>query len=176
MACTTCSSGSIGPRYWPAPLGRLLILSSKSHSKTFVQQVEAILPEGVQLGQVDFWFQDEMRIAQRGTQTRLWARKGTRLRVVRPQQLQSQSQSQSVYIFGAMCAQCDAAVGLVLHFANTQTMALHLKAISQAVPPGRHAVLVLDQAGGHTIPKLPQLSNLSLLTLPPGSPDLNPAE
>ena len=110
-----------------------------------------MLPEGVQLNQVDIWFQDEMRIGQRGTQTRLWARKGTRPRVVR------QQQSESAYIFGAVCPQCDAAVGLVLPFANTQTMALHLEAVSQAIPPGRHAILVLDKAGWHTTPKLPQL-------------------
>ena len=129
-----------------------------------------MLPSGVRLEQVDIWFQDEMRIGQRGTQTRLWARKGTRPRVVR------QQQSESAYIFGAVCAQRDAAVGLVLPFANTQTMALHLEAISQAVPPGRHALLVLDQAGWHTTPKLPQLPNVSLLSLPAGSPELNPAE
>src|SRR6476660_5835143 len=99
-----------------------------------------------------------MRIGQRGTQTRLGARKGTRPRVVR------QQQSESAYIFGAVCPQWDAAVGLVLPFANTQTMALHLQAVSQAVPPDRHAVL--DQAGWHTTPKLPQLPNISLLSLP----------
>ena len=111
-----------------------------------------------------------MRIGQRGTQTRLWARMGTRPRVVR------QQQSESAYIFGAVCPQGDAAVGLVLPFANTQTMALHLEAVSQAVPPGRHAVLMLDQAGWHTTPKLPQFPNVSLLSLPAGSPELNPAE
>jgi len=113
----------------------MLIRPSKPHSKKFVQQVEAILPEGVQLGQVDIWFQDEMRIGKRGTQTRLWARKGTRPRAVQ----QQQSESESAYIFGAVCPQWDAAVGLVLPFANTQTMALHIEAVSQAVPPGRHA-------------------------------------
>jgi hypothetical protein len=51
-----------------------------------------------------------------------------------------------------------------------------IEAVSQAVPPGRHAVLVLDQAGWHTTPKLPQLPNVSLLSLPAGSPELNPAE
>jgi transposase len=132
--------------------------------------VQAVLPPEVHIEQVDIWFQDEMRIGQRGTQTRLWARKGTRPRVVR------QQQSESAYIFGAVCPQCDVAVGLVLPFANTQTMALHLEAISLAVPPGRHAVLILDQAGWHTTLKLPQLPNLSLLTLPAGSPELNPAE
>jgi transposase len=96
--------------------------------------------------------------------------KGTRPRVVR------QQQSESAYIFGAVCPRCDTAVGLVLPFANTQTMAFHLEAISLAVPPGRHAVLILDQAGWHTTLKLPQLPNLSLLMLPAGSPELNPAE
>ncbi len=116
------------------------------------------------------WFQDEMRIGQRGTQTRIWARRGTRPRVVR------QQQSESAYIFGAVCAQHDAAVGLVLPFANTQTMALHLHEISHAVAPGRHALVILDQAGWHTTPKLPQFSNITLLSLPAGSPELNPAE
>ncbi len=111
-----------------------------------------------------------MRIGQRGTQTRRWARKGTRPRVVR------QQQSELAYIFGAVCLRCNTAVGLVLPFANTQTMALHLEAISLAVPPGRHAVLVLDQAGWHTTPKLPQSPNVSLLSLPAGSPEPNPAE
>jgi transposase len=124
----------------------------------------------VPLAQVEIWFQDEMRIGQRGTQTRIWARKGTRPRVVR------QQQSESADIFGAVCPQRDAAIGLVLPYANTQTMALHLDEISQAIPAGRHALLVLDQAGWHTTAKLPQFPNLSLLLLPAGSPELNPTE
>jgi hypothetical protein len=96
--------------------------------------------------------------------------KGTRPVVVR------QQQSESAYIFGAVCPQCDAVVGLVLPYANTQTMALHLEAVSQAVAPGRHAVLVLDQTGWYTIPKLPQFPNVSLLSLPAGSLELNPAK
>jgi transposase len=111
-----------------------------------------------------------MRIGQRGTLTRIWARRGARPRVVR------QQQSESAYIFGAVCAQRDAAIGLVLPYANTKTMALHLEAVSQAIPAGRHAVLVLDRAGWHTTQKLPQFPNVSLLPLPAGSPELNPTE
>jgi transposase len=48
--------------------------------------------------------------------------------------------------------------------------------VSEAVPTGRHAVLVLDRAGWHTTNKLPHFPNLSLLPLPAGSPELNPAE
>jgi hypothetical protein len=102
------------------------------------------------------WFQDEKRIGQRGTLTRIWARKGTRPRIVR------QQQSESAYIFGAVCAQRDAAVGIVLPYANTKTMTLHLQEISQA--------------GWHTTPKLPQFPNIMLLPLPAGSPELNPTE
>ena len=43
----------------------------KAKIKKFVQQVEAVLPIGLRLEQVDIWLQDEMRIGQRGTQTRL---------------------------------------------------------------------------------------------------------
>lgn len=111
-----------------------------------------------------------MRIGQRGTQTRIWARKGTRPRVVR------QQQSESAYIFGAVCPRQDSAVGLVLPHADTQAMAHHLEAVSRAIPAGRHAVLLLDRAGWHTTPKLPQWHNLSLLPLPTGSPELNSAE
>jgi transposase len=35
---------------------------------------------------------------------------------------------------------------------------------------------VLDQAGWHTTPKLPKFPNVSLLSLPAGSFELNPAE
>jgi len=36
---------------------------------------------------VDFWFQDEARLGQQNTTTRLWAERGTRPRAVKQQQL-----------------------------------------------------------------------------------------
>ena len=55
-------------------------------------------------------------------------------------------------------------------------MIAHLDEISRAVAPGAHAVLVMDGAGYHekAITSLP--SNISLLTLPAYSPELNPVE
>jgi transposase len=64
----------------------------------------------------------------------------------------------------------------VLPYANTKTMALRLEAVSHAIPAGRHAVMVLDQAGWDTTQKPPQFPNMSLLPLPAGSPELNPTE
>lgn len=61
-------------------------------------------------------------------------------------------------------------------YAKAQTMVVHLEAGSQAVPPGRHAVILLDQEGWHTTLKLPHFPNVSLLSLPAGSPELNLAE
>nr|WP_246716288.1 hypothetical protein [Aurantimonas sp. DM33-3] len=39
----------------------------------------------------------------------------------------------------------------------------HLKEISLAVDPGTHAVLILDQAGWHTTPKLVVPANITLM-------------
>lgn len=52
----------------------------------------------------------------------------------------------------------------------------HLGEISQEVDPGAHAVLILDQAGWHSTPKLIIPDNITLLFLPPRSPELNPVE
>ncbi len=55
-------------------------------------------------------------------------------------------------------------------------MALHLREISRAVEPGAHAVVIVDQAGWHMSMKLAVPDNITLLPLPPRSPELNPVE
>ena len=59
---------------------------------------------------------------------------------------------------------------------NTAAMALHLAEISRTVTPGAHAVLLLDQAGWHLSAKLDVPDNITLMPLPPKSPELNPVE
>lgn len=66
---------------------------------------------------MDIWFQDEMRVGQQGTLTRLWAPTGTRPRVVRQQHYAY------TYVFGAVCPARDEAVGLILPQVNTAAMA-----------------------------------------------------
>lgn len=80
------------------------------------------------------------------------------------------------YIFGAICPQKGKGAGLVLPYCDTSSMDQHLQEISQAVDPGAHAVLILDQAGWHATPKLKVPHNITLLFLPPRSPELNPVE
>jgi transposase len=55
-------------------------------------------------------------------------------------------------------------------------MQWHLEEISSQVAPGAHAVLIQDQAGWHTTKKLAVPENITLLPLPPRSPELNPVE
>jgi transposase len=67
-------------------------------------------------------------------------------------------------------------------FADTRAMNAHLAEIARTVAPGAHAilvlvlVLVLDGAGWHGAGALIVPDNLSLVTLPPYAPELDPIE
>ena len=113
---------------------------------------------------------DEARIGQKNKITRRWARRGTRPSAPRDQR------TSSAYIFGAICPAEGKGAALVLSRCTTPAMALHLAEISQAVAPGAHAVVLLDQAGWHTTAKLPIPINITLMPLPAKSPELNPVE
>jgi DDE superfamily endonuclease len=102
--------------------------------------------------------------------TRVWARRGTRPRAPRDRRYAW------AYLFGAVCPERAVGAGLVLPSANTEAMSLHLQEISRQVTPGAHAVLVLDGAGWHGAAALVVPHNLTLLPLPPYSPELNPIE
>ena len=61
--------------------------------------------------------------------------------------------------------------------ATAETTGLHLAEIGRNVAPGAHALLVLDGAGWHRSgKKLTVPDNITLLPLPPYSPELNPVE
>jgi hypothetical protein len=120
---------------------------------------------------LEIWFQDEARVGQQGTLTRVWARRGTRPRAPRDRRYAW------AYLFGAVCPERAVGAGLVLPFANAEAMNLHLQEVSRHVAPGAHAVLVLDGAGWHGLAALGEVPrNLTLLPLPRYSPELNPVE
>ena len=83
----------------------------------------------------------------------------------------------STYIFGAICPARATGAAMIMPYANTAAMNLHLQEISAEVAPGAHAVLVCDGAGWHQKgKKLVVPNNITLLRLPPYSPELNPME
>ena len=120
---------------------------------------------------IELWWQDEARVGQQGTLTRIWAERGSRPRAPRDQRYDW------AYLFGAVCPARDTGTALVLPVADGEAMNLHLAEISRNVTPGAHAVIWLDGAGWHqTGGKLNVPDNISLLKLPPYSPELNPVE
>ena len=55
-------------------------------------------------------------------------------------------------------------------------MQVNIDMIAAAVTSGKHPVLVVDRAAWHVTAKLRMPKNLSILPLPPYSPELNPVE
>ena len=75
-----------------------------------------------------------------------------------------------------MCPARDAGVALVMTRIDTAAMNLFLVELSQAVTSGAHGIVLMDKAGWHTASELRVPENLSLVFLPPYSPELNPIE
>ncbi len=135
-------------------------------SPPFVQRVKQQHPEQ----QVEVWFQDEARFGQQGTLTQVWAGKGSRPTAVK------QTEYEWCYLFGAVNPMTGASSAMLAPTVNTDYMNEHLRFISEEVGPDHHAVLVLDQAGWHVAKALRVPENITLLPLPPYSPELNPIE
>jgi hypothetical protein len=126
--------------------------------------------QGISADAIEVWFADEARIGQKNKITRRWARRGSRPSAPKDQR------TASTYIFGAICPEQGKGAGLVLPWCNTEAMGLHLRAISEKVARGRHAALLLDQAGWHMSAGLVVPDNITLVPLPAKCPELNPQE
>ena len=119
---------------------------------------------------VEVWLQDETRIGQQGTLTRVWADRGSRPSAVR------QTEYEWAYLFAAVNPLTGVSSALIAPTVNTHYMNRHLEFISREAGPQAHVVLVLDQAGWHVAKALKVPANITLLYLPPYSPELNGAE
>jgi transposase len=134
-----------------------------------VEQIDAIAQQhpGWELR---IYFEDEARFGTQGTITRVWAPKGSRPRAVR------QNGREWLYVLMAVCVSTGAASALIMPELNTGVLNLFLEQFSGELPAGVHAVLIWDGAGYHTGNDLVVPSNVSLIQLPPYSPELNPVE
>ena len=119
---------------------------------------------------LEVWFLDEARVGQKGRMTRRWFLRGQRPRMIKDQRYCS------AYIFGAVCPERDTGAALVLPQVSTEGMNLLLQEISRQVPQRRHAVVLIDNAGWHVTDKIKLPPNLTLVNLPPYSPELNAIE
>src|SRR6266513_3448655 len=123
-----------------------------------LERVRATQPRGVR---VELWFQDEARIGQKNSLTRVRGQTGSR--PAAPKDLGFAS----AYVFGAVCPLEGKAAALIMPICNTLAMNHHLREISSQVAANAHAVVILDGAAWHSSQALVVPGNITLLPLPP---------
>ena len=120
---------------------------------------------------LEIWWQDEARVGQQGTLTRIWAKRGSRPAIRRDRRFIW------AYLFGAVCPDRGVGAAIVMPTVNIDAMNEHLKEISHHVAPGAHCLLQVDGAGWHGPSEtLIVPDNITLLKIPPYTPELNPVE
>ena len=135
----------------------------KKSLKKNLQELAKALPNAA------LYFFDESRF---GTHSKLgfgWFEKGTRPRV------NVKLGFQNFYVYGAVNPTEGSHISLFLPKVNTKCMNIFLAEMSTQLAEG-HAILVLDGARWHRSKHLQVPANITLLFLPPYSPELNPIE
>jgi transposase len=147
--------------------------AEEAFKKNFASLVKTALLGSTSIaGQpIEIWYQDEARVGQKGTHAYVWAPVGSCPSMVRD------NRHDSAYLCGAICPASGVGAAIVMPAVNIEAMNEHLKEISTQVTKGTHAVLVLDGAGWHQRgERLIVPDNITLLSLPPYCPELNPME
>jgi putative transposase len=110
-------------------------------------------------GNVEFWFGDEARIGQKKKTTRHWAKRGSR-----PSSPLDQRTAFNLHHWRHLSQgwQGHRRYPALVRSAMMNLLNLHFTAISADVASGRHAVLLLDQAGWHLSSKLRVPNNIPL--------------
>lgn len=116
------------------------------------------------------WFQDEARFGQQGTIARVWAATGSRPSAVK------QTRYDWVHVLGAVCPKTGKAAGLISPSLNTDAVNAFFDQMVKEIDPGVHVVMIWDGAGFHRGKTLKVPANITPITLPPYSPELNPVE
>jgi transposase len=115
------------------------------------------------------FFQDEGRFGRISQLRRCWGPKGKRA-VVPAQHIR-----QYTYAFAAIEPKTGESVSLILPEVNGQTMSLFLAEVASRYPE-EQVVMVLDGAAWHKSKELVIPETMTLIFLPPYSPELNPVE
>jgi transposase len=116
------------------------------------------------------YFQDESRFGQQGTTTSVWAQRGSRPTAVR------QTEYAYLWVLGAVCPETGHAEGLLSPQLNTKIVNEFLTQFAETIPVDEHAVMLWDGAGFHVSRQLRVPDNVTVVTLPAYSPELNPIE
>jgi hypothetical protein len=83
------------------------------------------LPDSASDKPIEIWFQDETRVGQQGGLTRVWAKRGSRPRVLKDQRFTW------AYLFGAVCPARNTGAAVIMPHVNIEAMEEHLAEISR---------------------------------------------
>jgi hypothetical protein len=121
---------------------------------------------------VHIWAQDEHRLGLLPVLRRVWAPKGQRPTA------HVQRQYQWLYVYGFVRPSTGQSWWCLLPTVTTAAFALAVATFAgdEQIDDAHRAVLVVDQAGWHTSPKLVLPEGIDLVFLPAASPELQPAE
>jgi transposase len=119
---------------------------------------------------VQIWYQDEARFGQKGIVTKIWTIEGTRPTLPR------QNGFKSSYFIGAVCPETGKKHALLFDGLDSRVVNIFLDDFSKTLSRNVHVVMVMDGAGWHKAEDLIVPKNISLLPLPPYSPELNPID
>jgi transposase len=100
----------------------------------------------------------------------LFEKTGSRPRGVR------QTKYERLYVVGAVCPESGESAGLLLPTINSDVVNVFLKQFTEEISRDVHVLLLWDHAGFRTLKKLEIPENLTIVPLPPYSPELNPVE
>jgi transposase len=87
-----------------------------------------------------------------------------------------QTEYDYLWVIGAVCPENGHAEGLLSPQLNTEVINLFLRQFARTIPADGHVVMIWDGAGFHTAKRLKVPENITLVQLPPYSPELNPIE
>jgi DDE superfamily endonuclease len=120
--------------------------------------------------EVRLWCQDEARVGQKGRGIRVWLERG-----LRPEGM-IDHRCASARLYAALRPGTDEAFALAMPEVSAAAMQAFLDGFAATLPERVHAALLVDGAGWHIAADLAVPANVSLILLPPCSPNLNPVE
>jgi hypothetical protein len=119
---------------------------------------------------IELWFEDEMRVGLKGRTGHRWWVRGERPRGLRQQGYEW------AHLSGAVRPATGEDFALVLPEVSTAAMQVFLDRFAATLASGVHVAMVLHRAGWHGARHLAVPPNITLVPLPPYSPELNPVE
>ena len=121
---------------------------------------------------IEAWFQDEARLGLQPTTRRQWSQKGTRC--IAP----SNMKYEWLYAYAFIHPTDGSSIWFLLPTVNLAWMNKAINLFVQEVDPDQKRIilLIIDQAGFHSLPSLDLPDNVVIRFLPAHTPELQPVE